>query len=101
MDTYELLYSITAHRGAVLGLFVSQDGKLLFSSAGDAIVNVRADLLYLSPKANKFKVWCTTKLTRLYHIWSTYDVGDVFCVAYSASLDMVYLGAQNTSIQVR
>ncbi|MCJ1387574.1 hypothetical protein MMC18_000417 [Xylographa bjoerkii] len=83
LETYELLYSIAAHRGAVLGLFVSHDGKLLFSSAGDAIVNV----------------WCTQKLTRLYHIWSTYDVGDVFCVAYSTDLQTVYLGAQNTSIQ--
>ncbi|MCJ1477756.1 hypothetical protein MMC13_006429 [Lambiella insularis] len=83
LETYELLASIPAHRGAVLGLFVSQDGRLLFSSAGDAIVNV----------------WCTQKLKRLYHIWSTYDVGDVFCVVYSAVLQTVYLGAQNTSIQ--
>ncbi|MCJ1397453.1 hypothetical protein MMC11_000646 [Xylographa trunciseda] len=83
LETYELLYSVAAHRGAVLGLFVSHDGKLLFSSAGDAIVNV----------------WCTQNLTRLYHIWSTYDVGDVFCVAYSTGLQTVYLGAQNTSIQ--
>ncbi|MCJ1295843.1 hypothetical protein MMC34_007407 [Xylographa carneopallida] len=83
LETYELLYSILAHRGAVLSLFVSHDGKHLFSSAGDAIVNV----------------WCTQKLTRLYHIWSTYDVGDVFCVVYSTRLRTVYLGAQNTSIQ--
>ena len=40
LDTYELLHSVHAHRGAVLGLHLSQDGKSLFSCAVDAIVNV-------------------------------------------------------------
>ena len=102
LETYELLYSIPAHRGAVLSLFVSHDGKYLFSSAGDAIVNVQSDLsAFWFPNTYSFQVWCTQKLTRLYHIWSTYDVGDLFCVAYSTRLRTVYLGAQNTSIQVR
>ncbi|KAL8776466.1 MAG: hypothetical protein Q9213_008262 [Squamulea squamosa] len=83
LDTYERLNSIKAHHRSVLSLYVSNDQGLLFSSAGDAIVNV----------------WCTHSLGRLYSIYSTYDVGDVFCVAYSASLKTVYLGAQNTSIQ--
>ena len=47
------------------------------------------------------QVWCTTSFDRLYSLYSTYDVGDVFCVVYSARLQTVYLGAQNTSIQVR
>ncbi len=50
--------------------------------------------------ADRTQVWCTHSLNRLYSIYSTYDVGDLFCVAYSASLKTVYLGAQNTSIQV-
>ena len=50
-------------------------------------------------KAHRSQVWCTRNLGRLYHVWSTYDVGDVFCVAYSAAQQTVYLGAQNTSIQ--
>jgi di- and tripeptidase len=83
LDTYELAIRIEAHKRAVLCLFLSQDGKLLFSSAGDAIVNV----------------WCASNLKRLYHIYSTYDVGDVFTVAYSSQLQMAYFGAQNTSIQ--
>ncbi|KAI9878928.1 MAG: hypothetical protein M1830_010112 [Pleopsidium flavum] len=83
LETYELISTVAAHRGSVLCLFLSQDGKLLFSSAGDAIVNV----------------WCTETLNRLYSIYSTYDVGDVFCVAYSADLQTLYVGAQNTSIQ--
>ncbi|KAL9126819.1 MAG: hypothetical protein Q9217_004193 [Psora testacea] len=83
LETYHLLASVHAHRGSLLGLCLSDDGKLLFSSAGDALVNV----------------WDTSTLQRLYSIYSKYDVGDVFCVAYSSALQSVYLGAQNTSIQ--
>jgi di- and tripeptidase len=83
LASFELVLRIQAHTRAVLCLFLSADGKLLFSSAGDAIVNA----------------WCPVNLKRLYHIYSTYDVGDVFSVAYSAQFETVYLGAQNTSIQ--
>jgi di- and tripeptidase len=83
LDSYELALRIQAHKRAVLCLFLSQDGKLLFSSAGDAIVNA----------------WCPKNLKRLYHIYSTYDVGDVFSVVYSTHFQTAYFGAQNTSIQ--
>ncbi|KAL3421814.1 WD repeat-containing protein [Phlyctema vagabunda] len=83
LASYELVRRIQAHTRAILCLFLSADGKLLFSSAGDAIVNA----------------WCPASLKRLSHIYSTYDVGDVFSVAYSAQFETVYLGAQNTSIQ--
>ncbi|KAG9243478.1 hypothetical protein BJ878DRAFT_510476 [Calycina marina] len=81
--TFERVMKIKAHTGAVLCLFLSANGKLLFSGAGDAIVNT----------------WCAQSLKRLYSIYSTYDVGEVFSVAYSAQFETVYLGAQNTSIQ--
>ncbi|KAI9762437.1 MAG: hypothetical protein M4579_000413 [Chaenotheca gracillima] len=83
LETCELLATIKAHRRAVLALCLSPDRKRLFSSAGDALVNV----------------WCTEKLECVFSIYSTYDIGDVFSVAYSADLDTVYLGAMNTSIQ--
>jgi di- and tripeptidase len=83
LASFELVQRIQAHTRAVLCLYLSPDKTLLFSSAGDAIVNV----------------WCPNGLKRLYHIYSTYDVGDVFSVCYSAQFDTVYLGAQNTSIQ--
>ncbi|KAH7127147.1 beta-Ala-His dipeptidase, partial [Dendryphion nanum] len=83
LDTYERRKVIEAHKGSVLGLCLSQDQELLFSSATDPIVNV----------------WSTTSYIRLYALWSTYDVGDIFCVAYSSYHRTVYLGAQNTSIQ--
>lgn len=40
LDTYERRRVIHAHKGSVLGLCLSQDQKLLFSSAADPIVNV-------------------------------------------------------------
>ena len=82
-NTYERKAVIEGHRGSVLGLCLSQDGELLFSSAGDRIVNV----------------WRTKDLSRQCCLYSSYDVGDIFCVAYSTILHTVYLGAQNTSIQ--
>ena len=83
LKTYIRHAVIEAHSGSVLGLCISQDGRLLFSSGGDRFVNV----------------WNTKDLRRAFCIYSTYDVGDIFCVAYSATLQTVYLGAQNTSIQ--
>lgn len=83
LDTYERITVIEGHRGSVLGLCLSENESLLFSSAGDRVVNV----------------WDTRTFRRVYWIYSTYDIGDVFCVSYSERLRTVYLGAQNTSIQ--
>ena len=44
-------------------------------------------------------MWSPSTLERLYSIYSTYDIGDVFTVAYSPAVQTVYFGAQNTSIQ--
>lgn len=83
LSSYERKAVIEGHRGSVLGLYTSQDQTLLFSSAGDRIVNV----------------WSTKTLKRICCLYSSFDVGDVFCVAYSATLETAYLGAQNTTIQ--
>ncbi|KAK5166970.1 uncharacterized protein LTR77_007699 [Saxophila tyrrhenica] len=83
LKTYERKAVIEGHRGSVLGLCLSGDQELLFSSGGDRIVNV----------------WKTEDLTRQACLYSSYDVGDVFCVAYSEAFGVVYLGAQNTTIQ--
>ncbi|KAF2744747.1 beta-Ala-His dipeptidase [Sporormia fimetaria CBS 119925] len=83
LDTFERRRVLEAHRGSVLALCLSNDNALLFSSATDPIVNV----------------WSTSTFNRLYALWSTYDVGDIFCLAYSSYHQTLYLGAQNTSIQ--
>lgn len=68
----------------MLSLCLSQDERLLFSSAGDRFVNV----------------WDTFSFKHLASVYSTYDVGDIFCISYSSRLETIYLGCQNTSIQV-
>lgn len=83
LRTYERKAVIDGHRGSVLGLCLSADQELLFSSAGDRIVSG----------------WRTADWTRDCCLYSSYDVGDVFCVSYSSLLRTVYMGAQNTSIQ--
>lgn len=84
LGSFQHVQTIQAHKRTVLCLFLSTgDTPLLFSSAGDAIISV----------------WCPKTFKRLYEIYSTYDVGDMFSVAYSAQNDTVYMGAQNASIQ--
>lgn len=83
LATFRQVHRVQAHKRSVLSLSLSPDGSLLLSSAGDPVVNV----------------WCPRSMTRLYEIYSTYDVGDVFSVAYSPQHDTLYIGAQNTSIQ--
>lgn len=67
----------------MLCLSLVAEQSLLFSSAGDAII----------------QVWNADSFENLYTIYSTFDVGDVFCVAFSAALQTIWCGAQNTSIQ--
>ncbi|QVM07293.1 hypothetical protein D8B26_001995 [Coccidioides posadasii str. Silveira] len=83
LDTYELVLSVKAHEESVLGLYLSDDRHLLFSSGGDSVVNV----------------WSTSTFERLYSIYTHHDVGDIFTVAYSSELKTVYCGGQNTSLQ--
>jgi di- and tripeptidase len=83
LSTFEKKAVVEGHNGSVLALCLSQDKAQLFSSAGDRIVNV----------------WDTRRLKHLFCLSSAFDVGDVFCVAYSSALQTVYLGAQNTTIQ--
>ena len=83
LETYDLVLSVHAHHESVLGLYLSEDSSLLFSSGGDSVVNL----------------WSTSTFERLYSIYSHHDVGDIFAVVYSSSLNTVYCGSQNTSIQ--
>jgi len=81
LATYSLVSTLRGHSGSVLSLHLCDD--LLFSSAGDAIV----------------QVWCPRTFRNRYTIYSTFDVGDVFCMAYEPRGGTAYFGAQNTSVQ--
>ncbi|EPS41101.1 hypothetical protein H072_5005 [Dactylellina haptotyla CBS 200.50] len=82
-ETYDHVRDLKGHSGCILALVLSQDESLLFSSAGDAIINI----------------WRTETFEKVHSIYSTFDIGDIFCIAYSQKLSTLYLGAQNTSIQ--
>ncbi|KAK3315974.1 hypothetical protein B0H66DRAFT_560053 [Apodospora peruviana] len=83
LGTYKPVQTIQAHKRSVLCLFLTDDQKYLFSSACEPIISV----------------WCPRTFNRLYEIYSTYDVGDVFSVVYSAQRETVYLGTQTQYIQ--
>ncbi|KAI5306394.1 hypothetical protein KEM56_001095 [Ascosphaera pollenicola] len=83
LETCKLVLSVQAHEESVLGLFLSEDRRLLISCGGDSIVNV----------------WTTENFKRIYSINSLHDVGDIFAVVYSTELKTVYCGSQNTSLQ--
>ncbi|KAI5122438.1 hypothetical protein M0805_008751 [Coniferiporia weirii] len=84
-------YSFTAkatlcgHTGSVLALELAKERDWLISSSGDSTV----------------RVWCTKNLTPLYIInpYLDTDSGDLFCLSYLPSLQTVYFGCQNTSLQ--
>ena len=97
IHTYQRRGTLKGHHGSVLCLTLSEDKKKLFSSGGDAIVKV------CSPWKFSYRVrqvWHAVELKPLYAIYSTFDIGDIFSVVFSQSRQTIYLGAQNTSIQV-
>ncbi|KAH8114659.1 Zn-dependent exopeptidase [Phellopilus nigrolimitatus] len=77
--------TLRGHTGSVLALEVAKEKGWLFSSSGDSTV----------------RVWCTSNLSPIYIItpYLESDSGDLFCLSYSPTLDTVYFGCQNTSLQ--
>lgn len=83
LETYELLATVPAHKESVLGLALSDDRSLLFSTGADSVVNV----------------WSTQTLQRLYSLYSHFEIGDVFCIVHSTKKQILLWGAQNSSLQ--
>ncbi|EJC98016.1 Zn-dependent exopeptidase [Fomitiporia mediterranea MF3/22] len=83
--TLAMKTTLRGHTGSVLALELAKDKGWLISSSGDSTV----------------RVWCTSQLAPLY-ILNPYlesDSGDIFCLCYAPSLQTVYFGCQNTSLQ--
>jgi di- and tripeptidase len=88
LSTFQLAKRIQAHKRTILWLTIAaetpdSETTLLISSAADAIVSI----------------WCPRTFRRLYEIYSTHHVGDIFSVAYSPQQETIYVGAQDTTIQ--
>ncbi|KAK9450760.1 uncharacterized protein V1518DRAFT_411636 [Limtongia smithiae] len=82
-QTFQLVATLTGHGGSVLCLNVSLKRRLLFSGATDSIL----------------KIWHIDTLQELYTLYSVFDIGDIFAVLYSETLNTVFFGSQNASIQ--
>ncbi|THU93407.1 glutathione degradosome [Dendrothele bispora CBS 962.96] len=83
--TFQLKTTLRGHRGSILALVYAEDKKWLFSSSGDCTV----------------RVWCTETLRPVYIIdpFNESGAGDLFSLAWSPTLQTIYVGCQNTSLQ--
>ena len=76
--------TLMGHKDGVFCLRFDDVNGRLFSGAGDGTV----------------KIWDTEDLQLLSTVRVASNPGDILCLAWSKSNNMVYLGCQDTSIQV-
>lgn len=81
--SYQLKYRLEGHKGSIYSMVLAENRELLISGSADSLV----------------KVWCLRHFRELYSIYSNYDIGDVFSLAWAPESQTVYLGSQNASIQ--
>jgi di- and tripeptidase len=83
--TFELKTTLCGHIRSVLALVYAPDKKWLFSSSGDGTI----------------RVWSTTTLQPLYILDTCLETcaGDIFSIAWCPTLQTIYIGCQNTSLQ--
>lgn len=82
-ETFEIEFVLKGHAGSVYSLALTEDERFLFSGSADSLV----------------KVWDLETMEDVWTIYSVYDIGDVFTVAWAPSHEYLFLGAQNASIQ--
>ncbi|KAF8644410.1 hypothetical protein AX16_008471 [Volvariella volvacea WC 439] len=82
---FVLKSTLRGHTGSVLALEYARDRKWLFSASGDSTV----------------WIWSTTTLTPVYVLSPYLETasGDLFSLAWSPTLQTIYVGCQNTSLQ--
>lgn len=100
----------TDHNGSILNLVISSNENYLFSTSSDSLIKVW-DIPKLtassdndpysedSQNKNKFNVENVSFIKQLTTIYSLVDVGDIFSIALSSELNILFFGSQNTSIQ--
>lgn len=82
LETYQEVNSISAHTGSILTMIV-QDG-MLFTGSSDSLI----------------KVWKPARKPEFVHlIYMLSDIGDIFSMAYNSTTQVLYVGAQNASLQ--
>lgn len=81
--TFAREFLLQGHTGSVYSLELTPDGYVLFSGAADSLV----------------KAWDLRTRKELFTIYSVYDIGDIFTIAWAPNHEYLFLGAQNASIQ--
>lgn len=81
--SYQLQDSLTGHQGSVFCLTLVADNNYLISGSSDSLI----------------KIWSVESLQEVCTIYSVYDIGDIFSVAWTPAHERVFFGAQNASIQ--
>ncbi|KAF9454810.1 glutathione degradosome [Macrolepiota fuliginosa MF-IS2] len=77
--------TLRGHTGSVLALEYAREKAWLFSSGADSTI----------------RVWCTKTLTALYVVdpYLENGAGDLFSLAWSPTLQTIFVGCKNTSLQ--
>ncbi|KAK7039186.1 hypothetical protein VNI00_010091 [Paramarasmius palmivorus] len=83
--TFQLKDTLRGHTGSVLALVYAEDKGWLFSSSGDSTV----------------RIWSAKKLSLLFTIdpYQETGAGDLFSLAWSTTLQTLFIGCQNTALQ--
>ncbi|TFK40678.1 hypothetical protein BDQ12DRAFT_679847 [Crucibulum laeve] len=83
--TFKLTHTLRGHSGSVLALEYAKEKEWLFSSSGDSTV----------------RIWSTVTLEPVYVIDPYLEIcsGDLFSLVWSSSLQTIFVGCQNTSLQ--
>ncbi|KAJ7584980.1 hypothetical protein C8J56DRAFT_139703 [Mycena floridula] len=83
--SFSLKKTLQGHSGSVLALVYAADKQWLLSSSGDSTI----------------RIWSTDSLS-IVHVLDPHletGAGDLFSLAWSPSLQTIYVGCQNTSLQ--
>lgn len=93
ISTFSLKHTITCDlHGSVLCLAIDRDQNFLFSAGLDSLVRVWD----LTPLADTSKAHYDVPCTHL--VYSMVDIGDIFSIAWSDELSLLFIGLQNASL---
>ncbi|KAI6042632.1 glutathione degradosome [Pisolithus marmoratus] len=90
-QTCTLKTSLRGHTGSILALELAEAKRWLFSASGDSTVR----------GLSIHQIWSTAKFEQIYILYPYLETGagDLFSLAWNPSLQIIYIGCQNTSLQ--
>ncbi|KAG8994336.1 hypothetical protein FRB93_001592 [Tulasnella sp. JGI-2019a] len=103
-DTFQVDRLLEGHTGSVLSLELSAERKWLFSSSGERSSRpfIAKPVIELSFAGDStIRIWSTESLTPIFVLtpFDDFNSGDIFSLAYAPSVNTLFFGCQNTSLQ--